>query len=333
MRDDGVLLLNHDDIVGVLDLPSTIRRTEAELLAAGRNGASTSFREHLEMPGGGFHVVGGSSELPRPALLVVKVNRRFDSSADGRPRGFLAVADAQTGQPLALMDSAEITKVRTAAQTAIAARLLAQEDADSLLVVGSGQLTSRIVEGVQLVRPLRQVEVWSRNHQHARTAAARVSSQLDVQARAVAELPAAARNAAMIVTITAARTPLLTFGDICPGTFVAALGSDGPGKQELDPRLLASASVVVDSVDQAIAHGELGHAVREGVMTPTDLHAELADVVSGRRPARTSGDETFVFDSTGTALQDVAAAAVVLDRVATTGVGTRASLDSARRSG
>jgi alanine dehydrogenase len=110
--------------------------------------------------------------------------------------------------------------------------------------------------------------------------------------------------------------------------FIAAVGADSQGKQELDPSLVASATLVVDVLDQCAEIGELQHTLASGVMKREDVHAELADVVVGRRPGRTRRDEITLFDSTGTALQDVAAALLVYDKARAAGRGIEISLDA-----
>ncbi len=111
-----------------------------------------------------------------------------------------------------------------------------------------------------------------------------------------------------------------------PGTFVAAVGADSPEKQELDSTILASSKVVVDVLEQCAAIGELHHALESGLMTRDGVHAELGQIVAGRRPGRVFDDEIIVFDSTGTALQDAAAAAVMYEKAIRSGAGTTIAL-------
>jgi ornithine cyclodeaminase/alanine dehydrogenase-like protein (mu-crystallin family) len=118
----------------------------------------------------------------------------------------------------------------------------------------------------------------------------------------------------VIVTCTASRVPLLDADDVSPGTFVAGVGADSDNKQELPPQLLARSTLVVDVLEQCARIGDLHHAIDAGAMSRDDVHAELADVVSGRRPGRRWAEEVTVFDSTGTALEDVAAAAMLYER-------------------
>jgi ornithine cyclodeaminase/alanine dehydrogenase-like protein (mu-crystallin family) len=101
---------------------------------------------------------------------------------------------------------------------------------------------------------------------------------------------------------------------VAPGTFIAAVGADDERKQELDPRLFAGHKIVVDLLEQCAAIGDLHHALDQGLITRGDVHAELGDVVAGKKLGRASHDEIIIFDSTGTALQDVAAAALVYEK-------------------
>jgi alanine dehydrogenase len=118
----------------------------------------------------------------------------------------------------------------------------------------------------------------------------------------------------LIVTCTPSRRPLLTAADILPGAFVAGVGADSEDKHELAPDLLKRGKLIVDVLDQCARIGDLHHALAAKVMTTADVHAALADVVSGRKPGRSTPDEITIFDSTGTALEDVAAAAVVYEQ-------------------
>jgi ornithine cyclodeaminase/alanine dehydrogenase-like protein (mu-crystallin family) len=131
------------------------------------------------------------------------------------------------------------------------------------------------------------------------------------------------------VTCTPARAIVVSARDLRPGQFIAAVGADSEGKQELDPEVLARSRVVADIAAQAASMGELQHAIAADLMRVGDLHAELGQLVTGQRPGRTSAEQIFVFDSTGTALQDVAAAATVYERALAAGRGRELLLDGA----
>jgi alanine dehydrogenase len=148
-----------------------------------------------------------------------------------------------------------------------------------------------------------------------------MAAELRVDVAAVPDLGHAARETTVWVTCTPAQRWFLGREHVAPGAFVAAVGADNPLKQEIEPELLASSAVVVDVLEQCAAFGDLHHAIASGLMRREDVRAELADVVSGRKPGRLSPDEILVFDSTGTALQDVAAAALTYERALASGIG------------
>jgi ornithine cyclodeaminase/alanine dehydrogenase len=149
-----------------------------------------------------------------------------------------------------------------------------------------------------------------------------MADELKIKMEAVEDLTTAVRASDMCVTCTPSRKFYLHKNDVAPGTFIAAVGADSEDKQELEPALLASSKVVVDILDQCATIGELHHALQESVMTRAEVHAELGEIIAGKKPGRVSADEIIIFDSTGTALQDVAAAATVYEKAITAGAGT-----------
>ena len=157
--------------------------------------------------------------------------------------------------------------------------------------------------------------------------AARAAASLGLRVEAAKDLRAALRESDVCVTCTPARRAFVMAADVPPGMFIAAVGADSQGKQELEPALVASATLVVDVLDQCAEIGELQHVLAAGLMTRAQVHAQLADVVVGRRPGRTRDDEITVFDSSGTALEDVAAAIAVYENARDTGRGTEVKLD------
>jgi len=229
-------------------------------------------------------------------------------------QGVVVLSDGETGQPLALMDSMEITALRTGAATAVAARYLARPDARVATIVGCGRQGRIQLAALARVRRLERVYAMDRDATVSRQFAREMSAELGVDVRPVAALAEASRQSDLLVTCTPSRSPLLGREDVAPGAFVAGVGADNEYKQELDPGLLASASVVVDNLEQCAAIGDLHHALRAGAMALTDVRAELSDVVVGRKPGRRSPDDIVIFDSTGVAIEDVAAAAMVYEK-------------------
>jgi len=146
-----------------------------------------------------------------------------------------------------------------------------------------------------------------------------MSGELGIPVEAAADPAEAALSSDIVVTCTPSRKPFLRADDIRPGTFVAAVGADSPDKQELDPAILAAATVVADNLDQCASIGELHHALDAGLISKSAVHAELSDLAAGRNRGRSSPEEITLFDSTGTALQDAAAAARIYEKASREG--------------
>jgi ornithine cyclodeaminase/alanine dehydrogenase-like protein (mu-crystallin family) len=238
-------------------------------------------------------------------------------------QGLILLFDATNGVPLAVMESATVTILRTGAATAVAAKYLARPESSIATICGAGTQGAAQLRALSRVLRLERAHVWSRDAARAATFAETMSDELGFAVSAVADLAAAARESDVIVTCTPAKKWLLGREHVRPGVFVAAVGADSPDKQEIEPALVARASVVCDLVEQCSQVGELHHALDAGLMTAEQVRGELGAVIVGRAPRRERGDEMILFDSTGTALQDVAAAAMVYERACAGGRGTR----------
>lgn len=276
---------------------------------------------HVPGVGGMFHLKT-AQRAGSPALAVIKVNGNFPNnrSRHNLPtiQGFIALLDAERGCVLALMDSIEITARRTAAATALAAKYLAKPGTRSLAMIGCGVQALYHVEALRDVVPLETVLFCDPRDEAADAFAAHLR-KLDLSARCVVDASTAARGADLVVTVTTSTSPVLGLADIDPGTFVAGVGADNPSKHELAADLMKAGHVIVDSVAQAATMGDLHHAIAEGSVTTTDVRGELCDLVAGRLAGRASDDERWVFDSTGLAIQDLAAAAMIYERARAAG--------------
>jgi len=283
-----------------------------EALAAGR--LSTPTVGHIPGAGGAFHVKA-AAQLGRGSLAVLKVNGNFPgNAARGLPtiQGFIALFDAERGSVIALLDSMEITARRTAAASTLAAELLAQPRCERLAVVGCGVQARYHLEALCDQFPISTLRCHDLDRSRA-DALVTIARESGIDASVASSPREAARDAQILVTCTTSTRAFLDKGDVPAGCFVAAVGADNPGKQELAPALLRAARVVPDVLAQAATMGDLHHAIAAGVMTETDVHGELADIVAGRVAGRRDQHEIFVFDSTGTAIEDLAAAQLVCD--------------------
>jgi alanine dehydrogenase len=324
------LILTRRDVRELLGLDECIAAVEAafRLHAEGKSLAPGVLAVRAQ--DGGFHIKAAGLELGRRRYFAAKTNANFSSNPrrHGLPaiQGVVVLCDADDGRPLAVMDSIEVTIRRTAAATAVAAKFLARKDSATVTVCGCGSQGREQLRALARVLPLARAHAYDADEAVARAYARELSDELGIEIAPTRDLAAAVRDSDVCVTCTPSRSAFLERQHVRPGTFVAAVGADSPDKQELEPRLLAQGLLVVDVLEQCAAIGELHHALDAGVLTREAVHAELAEVLTGSRPGRTSEQEITIFDSTGTALQDVAAAAVVYEKAVAKGNGVRLSL-------
>jgi alanine dehydrogenase len=326
MKREGTLVLKRSDVATLLSIDDCIAAVEQafRLHAEGKTSPPGVLGIHART--GGFHIKAGLLNLNR-SYFAAKANANFPENARlfGLPliQGLIVVFDAENGYPLAVMDSMEITIIRTGAATAVAAKYLARPDSTVATICGCGNQGRISLRAMTTVLPLKQVYAFDKEPTLAETFANELSKEVGIEIRATNDLAWAARHSDVCVTCTPSKEFLLNREYIKPGTFVGAVGADNEEKQELDPRLLQASKVVVDLLEQCATIGDLHHALEQGLMTREEVHAELGEVIAGKKPGRTSDDEIIVFDSTGTALQDVTSAAIVYERAIASGTGVR----------
>ena len=320
-----VLILRRNEVAALMNPAAYLAAAEAAFRSYANGDAFVPMPMHIPVQSGGFHVKGAHVILER-AFVAVKLNGNFpgNSQRHGLPtiQGVVLLCDATDGSVLAMIDSIEITLRRTAAASALAARYLAREDASSIAVCGCGdQGRAQLTALAEVVSPSR-VRMWDIDMKRARDCAREMHEALGIEVTAVPTVHDATWQSDIVVTATSAQTPFLTTECVSPGTFVAAIGADSPHKSELAAELLVGSKIVVDALAQCIVMGDLHHAIDAGLVTSADVHAELGDLVIGRKPGRTYVHEITVFDSTGVAIQDVASAAWIYQRALDRNVGT-----------
>jgi len=324
MKAPGILILTRKEISSLLTLADYIGAVEEafRLYAQGKSLAPGLL--HIDSSPGEFHIKAGGLRLTR-TYFGLKVNGSFFQNREryGLPniQGAIILFDGDYGYPLALMDSIEITIQRTGAAVAVAARYLARPESTVATVCGCGNQGRVQLRALLQVLPIRKVFAYDMNEELARRYAADMSATLGISVTAQTDLESAVQQSDVVTTCTPSKQYYLLKRYVRPGTFIAAVGADSPDKEELEPTLLAGTKVVVDLMEQCALVGELHHALDAGLVTPQDVHGELGDVVAGKVSGRTSAEEITVFDATGTALQDTAAAAIAYERAAKAGVG------------
>ena len=323
------LVLTRREVERHLDMRSCIDALDTAFRADAHRQTFPAGVLATHVPRGGFHVKAAGLAGERK-VYAAKINANFpgNPARHNLPtvQGALVLFDADLGRVLAVMDSISITAIRTAAASALAARYLAAPEASSLCIIGCGVQGRSHLRALREVRRLERVVAIDIDPAACARFCAEMSGETGLEVTPGGDPRIAARECEMIVTCTTSTKPVLDRGDVSPGAFIAAVGSDNESKQELAPALMTGSAVVVDVLEQCLAIGELHHAVSADAMTAKDVHATLAQVVAGTGAPVQRDGRPVVFDSTGTALEDVAAAVVAYDRAAAAGDGLRIAL-------
>ena len=282
------------------------------------------FASGCEVPSRHVHQIAGADREPITSLLMpawlpgrcygVKiVNIAPANAACGLPslHSTYLLFDASTGAPIAMLDGDEITSRRTAAASALAASWLAREDASELLVVGAGRVARLLPAAYRAVRPIARVQVWARVPARAEALAKQWRDE-GFDAQSADDLDAAMAAADIVSCATLATEPLLHGRCLRQGTHLDLIGSFTPTMREADDACLAGAALYVDTDEALTKSGDLIGPMLRGVITQASVRGTLTSLARGDAPGRLSPDERSVFKSVGTALEDLAAAMLVL---------------------
>ncbi len=304
-------------------------------LSAGR--ADVPLRIHLSIPKhdgvslimpslvGGEDKDGGAKRS-----LAVKVISLFPGNADrglARIQAAVLAIDAETGRPEALLEGAALTAIRTGAASGAATDLLAREDARTAAVFGAGVQARTQLEAVCTARSIDTAWVYSPVPGEGEIFAREMAGVGPIPAdlRAAASGREAVAEADIVCTATVSGTPVFDDVDLKPGVHVNAIGSYQEHVQEIPSETVARAVVVVDSREAALSEtGDLIQPIRQGLFTPEGIHAELGELVAGKRPGRTSAEQCTFFKAVGVAVQDTVAAQAALQRARQLNLGCRA---------
>jgi ornithine cyclodeaminase len=272
---------------------------------------------NLEIPSahGEFHVKTAYIEgVPHVAVKVA--SGFYDNPARGLPSGsgLIALFDAATGLPAALLlDNGFLTDIRTGAAGALAADHLARQSIATVGVLGSGVQARHQVHCLAQVRSFLSIVAWSPTRSRLDEFCGEMRA-CGYDARPADDPESVCRAADVLVTTTPSRRALVRAAWLREGQHVTAVGSDAPGKQELDPECLDRADlVVVDRFVQCAAFGELKHALDAGLLTRADVYGELGAVAAGIKPGRTGDAQITIADLTGVGFQDTAIASAALE--------------------
>ena len=322
--DYSIRLLTKWDVERLLDIRSCIDGVENAFRLKGEGRPSHGGILGVPVAGGGFHAKAALLELSRP-YFAAKINANFPENplTRGLPtiQGVLVLFDASNGRPLAVMDSTAITTLRTAAASAVAANCLARREAHTATFVGCGVQARAHVAAISAVRGLERAFAFDLDEAKAITFARETQTLHAFEILVATDLGKATRNSDIVVTTTSAKRAFLGRDHLSSGAFVAAVGADNEHKQEIEVDLLRTSVIIADDLEQSATIGDLHHALDAGVVARSDVRATLDEVVAGVKPGRISEDEIIIFDSTGMAIEDVAAASIVFERAIADGAG------------
>ena len=329
----GMLVLSRQEVEHLLDLDALVSALAEAMadLSGGRASMAPRVAARVEEHQALLAAMPGY--VPSLPALTCKLVSLFPGNADSALPTHQAVIlafDSGTGEPVALMDGTYITATRTAAGSALSVQLLAREDAEVMALLGTGVQARAHARALTRVREVTEIRVAGRDRAKADRLAGELTNELGVAARAADSYADALDGADIACASTHALEPVVRRKWLSPGTHVTSVGYNPEGR-EVDDGTVADALVIVESREAALApipagSNDLNQPIRDGVITADHVHAEIGELVSGVRPGRTDVEQITLYKSVGVAVQDSAAAALVLKAAEQQGVGLQVEL-------
>ena len=328
-----MLVLTRPQIEALLDLDALIDALASAMVDLSDGAASVPDRVAAAVPERGGFLAAMPGFVPSSAILMSKLVTLFPQNAGGplpTHQAVILTFDPQTGRPEALLDGTAITATRTGAGSALSARLLARADDSILAVLGTGVQARSHARAMCRVRPISQIRVAGRDPGKVAALAAELSAALDVEVWAAPSYEAALDGADIACATTHAEQPVIRRPWLTPGVHLTSVGYN-PAGREIDDATIVDALVCVESRRAALAPFPAGSLdllgpISEGVITAEHVHAELGELVAGTKPGRTSRDQITLYKSVGVAVQDAAAAALVIAAARQHGAGEEIEL-------
>jgi len=319
------LILTSNQIKRLISMPEVLGAAERAFKLYGKGLAQMppKIYLHLDKYNGDFRAMPAYIQGVE-ACGVKWVNVHPDNSRFGLPAvmALFILSDPRNGFPLAIMDATYITNLRTGAAGGVAAKYLARKNSSVIGLVGCGaQARSQLLALKELFR-IKKVYVWGHKVELARKFL-KDMKHLGLDMEIKNKISDCVKCADIVVTTTPVRKPIVKSEWIKPGAHINAIGADAKGKEELEPALLKRAKIVVDDWRQASHSGEINVPLSKGMIKPKDIYATLGDILTGKKKSRTSQKEITIFDSTGLAILDVAAADLVYKKAIKKKIGSR----------
>ena len=314
------LFLSSDDIAGLAEPADYVHAVDDGYRQRGEGGAAEPRTKLInDAPPGMFTTY--VAVLPESGYMG---GYTYSAGFGDRDAWFMTpLFDADSGAPLALLDGASMNPFKTGAAGAVGVDHLARVDAETVGIIGSGAQARGQLRATATVRDLSDVRVYSPTEANREAFADEMGEALDCAVRAVDTSADAVVEADIVITATNAEEPVFDGDLLDPGTHVTAMGQYNPTKRELDTTTIERCTYVPDLRERVMQDaGSFIHAVDEGAVDESHIHAELGEIVAGNVVGREEDDEITVFDSGGTGIETVAAAGMLYERAQEDGVGS-----------
>ncbi|HEV8661023.1 MAG TPA: ornithine cyclodeaminase family protein [Thermoanaerobaculia bacterium] len=326
-----VLVVSEHEVESILTMRECIAVMEQALTSLGRGEMHQPLRSIVRPPGAqsflGLMPSYRGGATPFYALKEICLFPGNPARGLDTHLGAVLLHSGETGQLLAVINASAVTAIRTAAVSAVATRLLARHDAKKLAIIGAGVQARSHLEAIPLVRKIESIDVFSRTPEKIATLCGAGTPAGETPPGSAAPHVAesvedAVREADIIVTATSSKEPVLRREWIKPGAHINAVGSSVATTRELDSATVAAASLFVDRRESTINEsGDYLMALRDGAIKDDHIRAEIGEILIGAKPGRTSPDEITLFKSLGLAIEDLAAAAFIYEKVKRSGGG------------
>jgi alanine dehydrogenase len=324
-----VLLLTRKDVISVLQMKECIEAMEKAFSELANGTAVLPLRISIKPPAGlSLYMPAYLQGMNALACKVVTVYKD-NPGKHNLPTtiGKVLLQNPETGEVISIMDGGYLTALRTGAASGLATKYLARKDEEQVAgIFGAGIQAQTQLWAVCEVRKISKALVYDVSHEAAKKFTAEMSQKLGVPVIAV-EKPDALMTADIICTATSSATPIFDGSKVKEGTHINGIGSHSPGARELDGTIIKRALLIADSREACLNEaGDIMIPIKEGIISADHIHAELGEVVTGKKPGRMSPKQITLFKSNGLAIQDVAAARLVYERAKAKGIGTEVDL-------
>ncbi len=236
--------------------------------------------------------------------------------------GTVLLFDARSCALICVMDGSLLTGLRTGAAGAVSVKVLARQNARKITSIGTGNQARMQIRAIHEVMKIEEIHAWDHHPENLARYKADIEREFGIPVVMARSMQEAVEQADILITTTRGKGSLVEAAWIQPGTHIVAMGTDTYGKQELEPEIFRNAKIVNDSIAQCIEKGETWHPLNQNIITQANIHAEIGEILLGKKPGRETDDEITIFDSTGMAIQDNTTAAKIYRNAIASQTGT-----------